>query len=295
MKKYMWLLLIIFALGCNQKPQDKNTQAHYINLKTVSELQNYLSYKEKQPALVSAHRGGPMPGYPENAIETFENALKYAPCILEFDVNKTKDGKLILMHDDTLDRTTTGSGNVNEKTWEELQKLYLKDESGKITEYKIPTFEDVLVWGRTRAVMCIDIKRGIEPQEIVNMIHKTKAQKHSIVIVYNRPMLQKYHKIDSSLCISASAGTVKSIEETLALGVPSKNLIMFVGISEPKKEVYEFLHKKGIKAILGTMHNLDNSALKKGDKVYQKLIENGADVLATDNVKLATSAIRKRK
>jgi len=291
MKRYAWIILVVFFLGCEQSKANQ----HYINLDTVTDLQQYLQYKDGQPAIVSAHRGGPMPGYPENAIETFENALTYAPCIIELDVNKTSDGKLILMHDDTLDRTTTGTGKVNEKTWEQLQKLYLKDQDGKVTKFKIPTFEDVLIWGRTRAIMCIDIKRGIDPQEIVDMVQKTKAQKHSIIIVYNRPMLQKYHKLDSSLCISASGGSVEAVKETLALGVPSKNLIMFVGIREPKPEVYELLHKNGIKAILGTMHNLDNSALKKGEKVYQNLIKNGADVLATDNVKLAASAISKMK
>lgn len=295
MKTYAWILLTIFIFGCNQNTQSQNNKKHYVDLKTVADLQDYLAYKKGQKAIVSAHRGGPMPGYPENAIETFENALTYAPCIIELDVNKTADGKLILMHDDTLDRTTTGSGKVSEATWEQLQKLHLKDAEGTVTSFKIPTFEEVLNWGKTRAVMCIDIKKGIDPQEIVDMIHKTQAQKHSIIIVYNRPMLVKYHKIDPSLCISASASTVESVKETLALGVPSKNLIMFVGISEPQPEVYELLHQNGIKAILGTMHNLDNSALKKGEQVYQKLISNGADVLATDNVKLSASAISKMK
>jgi glycerophosphoryl diester phosphodiesterase len=66
------------------------------------------------------------------------------------------------------------------------------------------------------------------------------------------------------------------------LGVKADKMIAFVGVSEPKPEVYEYLHSRKIACILGTMGNIDKSAATNGDVLYYKLIENGANVLSSD-------------
>ena len=91
--------------------------------------------------------------------------------------------------------------------------------------------------------------------------------------------------------ISASAKGVEGVRRLLESGVDPKCLVAFVGVYEPSKDVYDLLHKNGIRAILGTMGNLDKKAEKRGFKVYKKLLKNGADILATDNVVLVTRAI----
>lgn len=62
--------------------------------------------------------------------------------MLEIDVWPTKDGELVLMHDATIDRTTTGSGKVSDLTYAELQQYYLKDANGKATNHRIPTLRE---------------------------------------------------------------------------------------------------------------------------------------------------------
>ncbi len=304
LKKYLYkivfLLILTASLACQEKGEKKTSskvvansteKKHYLAFDDIKQLRTYLSYKGRSTPLVSAHRGGPMPGFPENALETFENALKYAPCMLECDVSKAKDGTLVMMHDDELDRTTTGSGLVKEYTASKLRKLKLKDNDGKETNFSIPTLDETLQWAKGKAILSIDVKRSITPEEIVQAVHKNKAQAYSVIIVYNIDALKAYHKLDPSLMISASAGDLDTLGKIFNSGVDKSSLLIFVGINEPQAEVYQALHKEGILSILGTMHNLDNSALKKGVSVYQKLLKNGADILATDNVILAARAI----
>jgi len=85
------------------------------------------------------HRGSPgNPRYGENTIRSFDLAIKAGADALEFDVRKTKDGKLILMHDLSVKRTTNGTGNVTDLTYEELKSF----DAGY--GEKIPLLSDVL-------------------------------------------------------------------------------------------------------------------------------------------------------
>ena len=94
--------------------------------------------------LISAHRGGPTPGLPENAIPTMDALLAAHPAIMEVDVGKSADGVHFLLHDDRLDRTTTGTGEAAAQDWAALSQLKLKDNWGWVTPYAIPTLEQVL-------------------------------------------------------------------------------------------------------------------------------------------------------
>ena len=84
--------------------------------------------------LLIGHRGGPTRDYPENAIETLERTLKAGTRAMEIDIAKTKDGKLVLMHDDDLERTSTGEDLVADHTLAEIQALKLETGS-KVTEF----------------------------------------------------------------------------------------------------------------------------------------------------------------
>ena len=280
------LLIFFLAVQISCSPE-----YHTVQFSSVQELQEYLQYAPEKKPLVGAHRGGPMPGYPENAIETFQHSLEYAPCLIECDVRKTADGHLVMMHDETLDRTTTGKGRVSDFTLAELKELRLKDTNGRLTHFRIPTFEEVLRWAVGRAILEIDVKKGVTPQEILQHVLKSGALPYVVVITYNLEQLRTYAALHPDLMISASAHTVEGVNRILATGVNPRRLLVFVGVTEPERDVYRLLHRHGIRAILGTMHNIDHAAEKRGVRVYLKVLENGADVLATDNVPLAAQAI----
>jgi len=263
---------------------------HYVSFATSEELQTYLRWTPEQQPLIAAHRGGPMPGFPENCIATFENALSYAPCLIECDVRISKDSILVMMHDRTLDRTTTGKGMVGEYTLKELKEFKLRDNSGKVTPFGIPTLAEILEWARNKAIVELDIKRSVTPEEVVEIIQKKHAESYTIVITYDTQQAVHYHKLNPKLMISASAKGIKGTRILLNSGINSKNLLAFVGVYEPPEDVYRLLHDHGIRAILGTMGNLDRKASKHGFQIYNQLYKNGADILATDNVLLAAKA-----
>ena len=101
--------------------------------------------RTSRQTVVAAHRGGPEPGYAENAIETFAHTLSHAPALLEIDIARTRDGALVLMHDDTVERTTTGEGAVSELTLEQFRALSLEDEMGAALDAHPPTLREALV------------------------------------------------------------------------------------------------------------------------------------------------------
>lgn len=91
----------------------------------------------------AAHRGGALL-WPENSLLAFRNALALGADYLEMDVHLTRDGEVVVIHDPTLDRTTTGAGPVRDRTLAELAPLRLKDRAGAVTDERIPTLDQVV-------------------------------------------------------------------------------------------------------------------------------------------------------
>ncbi|UKT64649.1 glycerophosphodiester phosphodiesterase family protein [Pedobacter mucosus] len=276
MKRLLLTVAAVFALNLAYGQQ------FALKFKTVEDLQKFMQWTPSRYPLVSAHRGGPVPGFPENAIETFANSVKQHPVIIECDAALTKDSTLVMMHDDRLDRTSNGSGAIGEKSLTELKQLRLKDNNGTVTSFQIPTLDEVLIWGRDKVIYTLDVKRGVPYRKMIEAVRRTKAESYSIIITYNANQAAEVHQLAPDLMISASVRSVADLERLNQMGVPNNRIVAFVGTSAPEKSVYEYLHSKGIFCILGTMGNLDMSAKTNGDNLYPKLIENGADILSTD-------------
>ncbi len=285
-KKYLVCFILLFALlACgDQKQEDKPEGNNFktVTFKNTTATKAFFKWNQAAPKLISAHRGGPYPGFPENSIEAFENVLRYTNAIIECDIAVAKDGTLVMMHDDKLDRTTTGKGFVKDYTWEELNKLKLKDEDGKITSFKIPTLKQVLEWTKGKAFLTLDVKKGVSLQAINKLIKSTNSAPYVAIITYNLNRAKEVYQMNPDLMISISGRNMEDIKRIKNSGINFENLIAFTGVSEPNPAVYEALHDMGIFAILGALGNLDRRAIARGDQVYDKLYENGADILATD-------------
>lgn len=106
----------------------------------------------------AAHRGGALL-WPENSMLAFRNALAMGADFLELDVHLSRDGEVVVLHDPTLDRTTTGSGPVRERTLAELQALQLKDRNGTAIPEPVPTLDQVVALAAAgRRQMLLEIK-----------------------------------------------------------------------------------------------------------------------------------------
>ncbi|WP_312696471.1 glycerophosphodiester phosphodiesterase family protein [Sphingobacterium mizutaii] len=264
--------------GGNNMPQVDQV----FNLKTVDDLYHFLTYNENSYPLVSAHRGGPSDGFPENAIPTFAEVASKMPAIIECDIAMTKDSVLVLMHDETLDRTTTGKGKLSRKTFEELKELKLKDNNGVVTNYRIPTLEDALQWGIGRVIYTLDVKKSVPYEKVIELIRKTKAEANSIIITYSANQAEVVNRLAPDLMISATIKNTDDLNRLSEMSIPDTRLIAFVGTREPDTALYTLLRQHGIKSILGTIGNLDRSAERAGYQLYADFIVRGADVLSTD-------------
>ena len=126
---------------------------------------------DESSVIVVAHRAD-WRSFPENSLEAIQSSIDMGVDMLELDVQRTKDGVLILTHDQKLDRTTTGQGNIAETTWEEISKLNLKDHKGEVTNYKVPKLEDALLLCKDRIMINLD-KADRYFDEVFALLDKT--------------------------------------------------------------------------------------------------------------------------
>lgn len=126
------------------------------------------------------HRGAP--GYPrvaENTLGSFKRAIWKSANALEFDVRRAKDGKLVVIHDLSVHRTTSGSGNVCDLTYKQLYEL----DAG--FGEKIPLLETVLRNFSTQAFLNIEIKEAGIEEEILRLINFYKAGDRVLVSAFD--------------------------------------------------------------------------------------------------------------
>lgn len=116
--------------------------------------------KKSDYVWVAAHRGDWMYA-PENSLLALEHAIFFGADIMETDVRLTKDGHIIMMHDDCVDRTTDGSGKVLELTLDEIRELNLCTNWGGKTDQKVPTLEDFISIAKDRILLYLD-KAGFD-------------------------------------------------------------------------------------------------------------------------------------
>ncbi len=126
-----------------------------------NDVSGRISLKEKLSTLngkimVCAHRAIEA-GYPENALSAIQNAINLGIEMVELDIRETKDGELVLMHDATITRTTSGTGNVSSYTLQEIKQFNLKKADGSLTTEKIPTLKEVFDLARGKIYINLDI------------------------------------------------------------------------------------------------------------------------------------------
>ena len=233
---------------------------------------------------ISAHRGGKgIKGYPENCLETMDYLHKNIDALYEVDISETKDGLLVLMHDNSIDRTTSGSGLVRSKTFSELKEFFLVDDFGEQTSYRIPLLDQVLTWAKTNnAVLTLDIKKGVELKKVVNAIKKNTAQDHCIIITYSLEQALRAYDIAPDLMLSVSARNESELDALLNSKIPTSNMIAFTGTRLSQQDLYIKLSDNDILSMLGTLGNLDRMAAARGDYLYEQWRGLGINIIATD-------------
>ena len=129
-----------------------------------------------------AHRGAST-YFPENTMSSFYAGLTMGANGIETDVHMTKDGVLILFHDDTLDRASDGTGDIHQYTYEELRKLRIRN--GDRVDI-IPTFEDFLrQFGWRDLTFAIELKQAGIEREVIDMLRKYDMKEKTILTSFH--------------------------------------------------------------------------------------------------------------
>ena len=127
-------------------------------------MKNYWQQSEKN-IYVAAHRGF-SEKYPENTMAAFCAAVELGVDQIETDVQVTKDGELVIIHDSTVDRTSNGSGKVEDMTLEELRRLdFGAWKNEKFKGEKIVTFTEFMNYAKTLPEITLDIELKVYPTE----------------------------------------------------------------------------------------------------------------------------------
>ncbi|MDT0559103.1 glycerophosphodiester phosphodiesterase family protein [Ichthyenterobacterium sp. W332] len=284
MKNVYALFILIVVLGC----KSNNTI-----IKTSKPIEVFRVSSEGVP-VISAHRGGKgLVGYPENCLETMMHISDSIPVVFEIDIAKTKDNRLVLMHDNSIVRTTNGSGLVSNLTLQTLKTYVLKDDFGSGTSFKIPTLVEVLKWVKTSQVfLTIDIKHNVDVSEVIDVIRNEEAEDHCILITYDLEQAKKAYELAPELLLSVSARNFKEWNTLINSGIPFQNMLAFTGTRLSDTSLFDAIHSKDVLCILGTLGNLDRRAKARGDHLYNNWKKLGIDIIATDRPFKANKALK---
>lgn len=138
-------ILPLLTIICGQGLAQDLKHGQGSRFSTVSEMLDWIRDPDDSYVMVVAHRGY-WRSAPENSILAVKNAVNAGIEIVEVDVRKTKDGHLVVIHDKTLDRTTTGKGRIGDITLDSVKSVYLKNGVGVRTHYRVPTLEEMMTF-----------------------------------------------------------------------------------------------------------------------------------------------------
>lgn len=253
-------------------------------------LQQYFKWA-KNKKLIMAHRTTPISGYSENTLAAMQYAYKLSPCATqEIDVRMSKDSVLMLLHDASLERTTTGTGNLNNFTYQELRKLELKDEKGKILKgQRIPNLDELLDFAKHRIVLFLDMKPGTDPQRLMQTLTKHQMVNDVVMICYTVAEAQKLHQAYPSLMIALGFNDEKAIDTIARSGIPSENLVALTPSKVQPAAFYDRIHQMGIMTSWGANNTVDNLAFAEAKTQYQDALLTGADIICTDSLQRVQS------
>ena len=273
----------------------------------VEQIREKLINCDSNSVIVVAHRGD-WRNFPENSLEAIDNAIKMGVDIVELDVKKTKDGELILMHDRTLDRTTTGKGLVSENTLSDIRKLNLRNGCNIRTIHKVPTLEEALLHAKGKIMINLD-QADLYFDQIYELMKKTGTTKQ-IIMKGRRPVAEVKKQFGDYLedviympivDLDAS-GAEKHIEAFIKDMSPVAFELLFVKDTNllPKKLATTLNGRSLIwyNTLWDTMaggHD-DDMSLQNPDSGYGYLIDTlGCRIIQTDRPAYLLDYLRKRK
>lgn len=218
--------------------------------------------------------------YPENTILSFDKAMMAGAEAVEFDVHKTKDGELVVIHDEDIKRTFQGSGLIKDLTLTELKTFKCKNpefENSKLC--KIPTLNEVLEILKTgRLFINIELKTDIFhyaniESDVLTAIKKYKLQNNVLISSFNPKTLEICRELDDSIKLGVLFSNNKMTMLDFALNINSYSINPDVYLVD--SSLINYAHHNGLKVFSYTVNK---------PSVASNLEKLGCDGIFTDNI-----------
>ncbi len=273
----------------------------------VKDIRKAVLNPKLKKVLVVSHRGN-WRSAPENSLAAIDSAIVMKIDVVEIDVRKSKDGHLVLMHDNTVNRTTNGKGKVGDLTLAELKSLKLRDKDGNLTNHRIPTLEEALLTAKDKIMVNLDKAYPIF-EEVYAIVEKTGTA--DLIIMKGSHPVEKVKKDFEPYLEKVIYMPIVNLE--------SKDAESFVlnYMKNMRPAAFELCYSKADNPLPETMKKIlfkksliwyntlwpslngghdDEAALKDPENNYGYLIDKlGARIIQTDNPAYLLEYLRKRK
>ena len=305
MKLFRFLLVAVVATtlfaACDSTPAADDKRA----AKIVEEIRN----PKSKNVLVICHRGD-WRNFPENSIPAIESVIAMKADIVELDIQLTKDSVLVLMHDGTIDRCTTGKGRISDLTYEEIQKHYLKTAHGTrcSLDLKVPTLREALEVCKDRIVINID--KGYNHYGLVLAMAEEMGMTEQILIKGSSTLADIREKMSANkenllympIITPSNPKSMEIFEGYIADDEPQLAYEICWNKYTPEVEtVMQRLIADGSKLWVNSLWNSlcgglsdDVAWVTSAEEVYGKLVDMGATMIQTDRPEYLLDYLRSR-
>lgn len=259
----------------------------------TDKLLKNLHDNESKYIFVIAHRGD-WRNAPENSLQSIEKAIGMKVDMIELDIQPTKDGSFICMHDETLDRTSTGKGPIKDYTTEELKKFVLRSGNGIKTRQPIPTLKEALNVCKGHILVNID-KGGTYIKEIMPIIQECGMEKQVIIKGYYpvEKVKKEYGSNESMLYMPIvnlwDKEAVATIQTFIKNFTPIAYELCFKDDANPNLKIIDEIAKSGSRIWMNTLwdslcggHDDENALLESKDKHWGWMLKHKATMIQTD-------------
>jgi glycerophosphoryl diester phosphodiesterase len=239
------------------------------------------------PILISAHRGNTGRA-PENTLAAYKEALNVGVDFIEIDVRTSLDGKLVILHDGTLNRTTNGEGPLKNKTFIELRELSAGKSFIEFDKERIPTLEEVCqlisrwnFWHRRKTFIYVDCKE-VSPAPLVETLVKYKLAYESY-FYGNDSFLLSLKQVFPQARLMPSLRKIEEIQTKIESLHPAAFDASFLSLTQ---EIVDEIHAKKILVFTDLLGPLDT------ETNYKKASQLGVDLIQTDKPYLVLKTLR---
>ncbi len=241
---------------------------------------------------VIAHRGASSRA-PQNTLAAFEKAIELGADMVELDVHLSKDGRIVVMHDSTVDSTTDGSGKISEMTLEEIKNLdagshFDEEFSGE----RVPTLEEVLELTEDEIGLNIELKTRSEENEgleekVLNLLDKYDTTETVMISTFSFDSAKKVNDINANipvgllyLTLPLTAWHAKRIHKKRPWADAAHPWHWTIGERHVRK-----IHELGVDVNVWTVDSERN---------IKKMIDHGVDGIITNKPELVKNIAEKR-